>query len=328
MLNNEALLAKIKNLYQDPHAKKIETVQALWSGYGEIARYYLPSINSYCIAKHVNLTANTLAKAAHPRDWGGDLSHQRKVSSYINEQQFYTHLAKLCNNTCTVPQLKASYVTDRSICLIMQDLNAAGYKLRHDSGTSQNCRQAVYWLANFHATFLHANINCVWPIGSYWHLQTRPDEWASMAESKLKHAASRIDQILNAAPYQTLIHGDAKLANFCFAEHSTNIAGVDFQYTGKGCGVKDIVYLLGSCFDDTQLAQQAPIMINEYFKHLTNALSKKLSNTQLQALESTWRTLIPFAWADFERFLMGWAPDHYKRSEYSHSQTNIALKSL
>ena len=78
----------------------------------------------------------------------------------------------------------------------------------------KNC---LFWLATFHATFMNNSAEGLWDVGTYWHLATRPDELASMEDGKLKNAAAAIDQMLNNCKFQTLVHGDAKLANFCFA---------------------------------------------------------------------------------------------------------------
>jgi hypothetical protein len=48
-------------------------------------------------------------------------------------------------------------------------------------------------------------------------------------------------------------------------------------------------------------------------------------DTDFVALEAEWRQLLPFAWADFERFLIGWASEHYKLNGFMKEQTNIAL---
>jgi Ser/Thr protein kinase RdoA (MazF antagonist) len=58
--------------------------------------------------------------------------------------------------------------------------------------------------------------------------------------------AAVIDQVLNNCSYQTIVHGDAKLANFCFSKEGA-VSAVDFQYVGGGCGMKDVAYFLGSC---------------------------------------------------------------------------------
>ena len=53
--------------------------------------------------------------------------------------------------------------------------------------------------------------------------------------------------------FKTIVHGDAKLANFCFSHDLSNVAAVDFQYVGGGCGMKDVAYFLGSCLNDQEL---------------------------------------------------------------------------
>lgn len=35
----------------------------------------------------------------------------------------------------------------------------------------------------------------LWPIGTYWHLQTRPDEWKVMSEGEMKSYAKEMDKV-------------------------------------------------------------------------------------------------------------------------------------
>lgn len=77
--------------------------------------------------------------------------------------------------------------------------------------------------------------------GNYWHLATRRDEHLKMTNKQLQAAAEQIDQKLRQIKHQTLIHGDAKLPNFCFGNEA--VAAVDFQYVGPGCGLADLWYL-------------------------------------------------------------------------------------
>lgn len=318
------LLEKVQQLYGDKQASKLHCVQTLWSGYGEIARYVLPASQRSCIVKQINLLAN----ASHPRGWNTDFSHQRKLASYLNEQRFYESLAINCNEYCKVPKTYACGASNDVIWLIMEDLDASGFEQRHATADLSIAKRCVSWLAHFHATFLATDISAAWPVGTYWFLATRPDEWQQMPASRLKGAASLIDRRLNSARYQTLLHGDAKLANFCFAEHTDQVAAVDFQYTGKGSGIKDLVYLMGSCFADAQLRAHMPLLVDEYFATLKQSAPASLSTAQMSSLEKEWRDLLPFAWADFERFLHGWSPGHQKLSRYSQVQTEIALAKL
>jgi len=341
------MLDFVKSSFNEPQARKIESVQTLWSGYGEIARYQLPKAQKTIIAKHIQLSA----VKQHPRGWHNETSHLRKLSSYENELAFYQYFAQLCSLECKVPVLHASLVNDSTMCLLLEDLDHIGYRYRYsvqnqnrliqravnqefaeqnalsESATNQTIvNKGLHWLAYFHALFIEKDISRLWPIGTYWHLATRPDEFNKMPNSALKQTAPKIDNALNSAQYKTLLHGDAKLANFCFSNSS--IAAVDFQYTGAGVGVKDVVYFLGSCLSSDALTEQASQYYAQYFEYLNRALVGKLAPSKSQALISEWRSLIPYAWADFERFLVGWSPGHQKLNAYSDAQTTQALKQL
>jgi len=65
MLDSTVMLDRIKEVCHSPNAYKQETVQRLWSGYGEIARFNLGTDKGTCIAKEVNKDA----VARHPRGW-------------------------------------------------------------------------------------------------------------------------------------------------------------------------------------------------------------------------------------------------------------------
>ena len=45
-------------------------------------------------------------------------------------------------------------------------------------------------------------------------------------------------------------------------------------------------------------------------------------------LEPEWRALWPYAWADFHRFLAGWAPGHWKLSRFSERMTRSPVRSM
>ena len=130
--------------------------------------------------------------------------------------------------------------------MVLEDLDAAGFPVRLASVSPLQLRSCLDWLATFHATFLGVAPEGLWESGTYWHLATRSEELAALDDLRLKEAAPVIDQRLSAARFQTLVHGDAKLANFCFSEEDDGVAAVDFQYVGGGCGMKDVCLLYTS----------------------------------------------------------------------------------
>jgi len=168
----------------------------------------------------------------------------------------------------------------------------------------------------------------LWESGTYWHLQTRPDELARLDDDRLREAAPAIDQELKDVKYQTLVHGDAKLANFCFDQEGTEVAAVDFQYIGGGCGMKDLAYFVGSCFRDEEAERMEDEVLDVYFSQIRELNQKLGEPVSENELEMDWRPLYRVAWADFHRFMKGWSPGHWKLSDYSERVTSSVIKDL
>lgn len=309
-------------------AKALEggsTIQNLWSGYGKIIRYGLVgSTVKSVVVKHVRLPkANS-----HPRGWNTDISHQRKLKSYEVETAWYASFSKMCDDTCRIPQCMALESHGDEVLMVLEDLDAAGFPARKSSVSITEMKACLAWLANFHATFMGVKPEKLWPTGTYWHLATRPDELKVLTDQALKQAAVKIDTVLKKATYQTLVHGDAKLANFCFSNDGKNVAAVDFQYVGGGCGMKDLAYFIGSCLYEEDCERYENELLDYYFSELKQALSTKHKQVDVLALEKEWRSLFSVAWTDFHRFLKGWSPGHWKINSYSERLARETIANL
>lgn len=299
-----------------------EVIQSLWSGYGEIVRYQLLDADRHSVVvKHIAPPA----EVNHPRGWHSEHSHSRKLRSYRVESNWYRQWSSSCDASCSVPTCLGIKEQGQHSIIVMEDLDQSGYSLRKSNLGDVDMKACLRWLANFHATFMNEPPEGLWPIGSYWHLATRPEEWQAMEQGALKQAASQLDQRLNQARYQTFVHGDAKAANFCFADNGRGVAAVDFQYVGGGCGMKDVAYFMGSCMDETSCEKNEHWCLDYYFKELAAALATNKKSVDFQALEREWRALFPVAWTDFYRFLQGWMPTHYKINSYTRKLAGQVL---
>ncbi|MCH2224956.1 MAG: DUF1679 domain-containing protein [Crocinitomicaceae bacterium] len=299
-----------------------ERIQSLWSGYGEIKRIYLSGEISSVIAKIID----TRSINEHPRGWNTNLSHKRKVKSYKVEEEWYKNWSGN-SQVLKYPQLLNIIDFDGMRIILLEDLNNRGYTDRKTDLILEEVKNCIHWLADFHATFLNQPPCGLWEKGTYWHLGTRSNEWDSMAHSSLKTNAKRISHILDSCTYQTIVHGDAKVANFCFSPNG-DVAGVDFQYVGKGCGMKDYIYFIGSCLTESQCFEQGEYLLEFYFDCLKRQINDLNHNINFNALEKEWRKMYSFAWADFSRFLLGWMPGHQKLNRYTDLQTLKTLKKL
>jgi hypothetical protein len=322
---NSKLETLIRQATQAKTIHKTEEIQALWSGYGDISRYQLTG----CKRKSVVVkNAQLPDEVNHPRGWHSDLSHQRKIRSYHVESAWYRFFAELCNDHCRVPEYLALEERENKFLIVLEDLNESGFSEQKDTASIEEMTVCLRWLANFHATFMGKKTVSLWEVGSYWHLATRPDELEALSDLPLKIAADKIDKTLQDCPYQTLVHGDAKLANFCFSEDGQQVAAVDFQYVGGGVGMKDVAYFIGSCLKEEACEFNESHLLDIYFEELQKALKTRQKEINAQAVEDAWRALFPWAWTDFHRFIKGWSPEHWKIHSYSERLAHQVIDEL
>ena len=290
------------------------TIQSLWSGYGSIDRYGLTGAElGSVIVKHVKLPEC----GKHPRGWNTDRSHQRKLRSYQVESAWYQRYAPRCGEDCRIPRCLALEQRPGEFLMVLEDLDSSGFPKRKERASTGDINACLQWLASFHATFMTEKPAGLWKTGTYWHLKTRPDELKAMPGGELKQAAPALDRMLSSAPFQTFVHGDAKLANFCFAARGSRVAAVDFQYVGGGCGMKDVAYFISSCLNEHECERRETALLDSYFAALREALARRRPTIDAAAVEAAWRPLYAVAWTDFHRFLQGWSPGHWKIHGYS-----------
>ncbi|OSY88037.1 choline kinase [Tenacibaculum holothuriorum] len=309
---------------QATQCNEAEVIQSLWSGYGKISRYIVHNSNlQTVVVKFIDLDKAT----QHPRGWNTNFSHQRKVRSYQVETNWYEQWSKKCTMDCKIPNLIGSYTEGNKQWIVLEDLNKH-YPLRKAQITLDEVKVVLKWLANFHIQFLHRKPTGLWKVGTYWNLETRPDELQQMEASPLKEKAYEINTILKNCKHQTIVHGDAKLANFCFAKDGEKVAAVDFQYVGGGCGIKDVAYFLGSCMSSNELEYHEAEVLNYYFSELQKAFKTTQFSFPFTDLENEWRKLYPVACTDFIRFLSGWMPTHQKINDYNRKLVDEVLREL
>lgn len=322
---NKTFQDQLLNRLKAKELLELETIQELWSGYGTIKRYQVDGSDvGSIIIKHVCPPS----ASRHPRGWNSERSHLRKLRSYQVESAWYREWSQLCGSGSPTPKCYALESEGSEFYIALEDLDASGYSARMESVSISELKVCIKWLAHFHATFMGAPTNNLWEVGTYWHLDTRPDELEKVQDKLLQQSAKSIDQLLSKARYQTIVHGDAKLANFCFSPDGKSVAAVDFQYVGGGCGMKDLAYLLGGCLSSHECERLEDSLLDYYFEVLTDVLKKRQPDLDLAALESEWRALYPPAWADFHRFLKGWSPGHWKLNSYGEKLTREVLDSL
>jgi hypothetical protein len=298
-----------------------DVIQELWSGYGKILRLELKGCAStQIVVKFMSAPGGKVRNS--------DVSHQRKLRSYQVEKVFYENWGAKVVKNCRLPTYFGFKQIGSESVLLLEDLDDAGYYVRKHRIQQAELRLCVQWLATFHAKFMGTVAQGLWKQGTYWHLQTRPEELRKLEDIPLKNAAAKIDQLLAQASFQTFVHGDAKLENFCFAPKAKGVAMVDFQYVGKGCGMKDLAYFASSIWDEHECEARESELLDLYFAELHQALSKTSGGVKASEVEAQWRELYPVAWTDFHRFYKGWSPQHWSANSYSEKVKREVLQRL
>ncbi|MGB1004492.1 MAG: oxidoreductase family protein [Salibacteraceae bacterium] len=299
---------------QSTRIGKVSLIQELWSGYGQISRVQLfGGSYSTVVVKYIDLESAN----AHPRGWNTNLSHKRKVKSYEVEINWYKKYNETLPDSCKTAKCLGVLSLNNKHCIVLEDLDEIGFPIRKNQLSIDGVKVGLKWLAQFHGHYLMNEAEGLWEEGTYWHLNTRPDEWKAIKNKEIQNVANKIDEKLKLTKYPTIVHGDAKLANFCFSKDLNSLAAVDFQYVGKGCGMKDVAYFLGSCVSESDLLIYEDDLLNTYFSVLKETVKASHSLVDVNELELDWRKLYPYAWADFTRFLLGWMPTHQKLNAYS-----------
>lgn len=290
---------------------RVALVQPLWGGYGSLWRVWLRgSALGSVILKDVRPPPSASTEGA--------AGHARKRRSYEVEVAFYERYAAETSERCRVARPYAAVAAPGRWRLLLEDLDASGFgeRARRGAAALDGC---VRWLAAFHARFLGRAPEGLWATGTYWHLATRGEELARTVDSALVAHAALFDRALEQARFKTWVHGDAKPANFCFDLARGEVAAVDFQYVGGGCGARDLAYLLHG--EGSREAERA--LVDHYFAELRRELAGR--EVDVASLEAEWRALYEVAHADFSRFLAGWSPGALDPGERARALSAVAL---
>eukprot|EP00934_Nitzschia_sp_Nitz4_P007196 Nitzschia sp. Nitz4//scaffold37_size175936//115540//116595//NITZ4_002055-RA/size175936-processed-gene-0.196-mRNA-1//1//CDS//3329549815//7186//frame0 len=278
---------------------RVSQVCRLWAGMGHIYRVSIPQRNAEFALKHVTPPPQS-------RQSFGD---RRKAWSYQVEANFYQKVVpSLIQEGLSLPiPHHVEYGPGKEeITICMSYLHGRSIH----TGNPTHMRESLKWLAKFHAAYWgdedmdtlveQAGLQ---ETGSYWHLDTRPDEHDNMSrrgwEGRLKLAAKAIDTCLKRDPMQCLIHGDPKEANIMALKADGSVAMYDFQYCGKGSPTRDLAYFLCSSCDVNEERQWVQFYYDELSKNL---LEKGETPPDFAHLCDS----LELAFCDFCRFMCGW----------------------
>ncbi|KAL7524988.1 hypothetical protein ACHAWF_001163 [Thalassiosira exigua] len=280
----------------------VESMCRLWAGMGCVYRVTvrLPGERDGGVESHRFVAKKVVPPPRRSRSFGDE----RKAASYRVEAGFYEEVAPTLieERGLSIP---VPYHVERSdddrvtICMSL---------LSGSSGLSDDVRvrAALEWLASLHAATWGAVADdyvrrgLAQPIGSYWHLDTRPDEHDAMPrrgwEGRLRMAARAIDERLRRDGRQCCVHGDAKDANMLFGDGG-DASMYDFQYFGKAPPSVDLAYFLCVAVGDTD---------SEYIRYYHQQLIRKLDNKADCPTLKDMEDSVALALCDFQRFMSGW----------------------
>ena len=172
----------------------VELVQSLWSGYGELIRVRMADAQ---VASAIVKWVEPPEVMRHPRGFAGSASQERKLRSYAVERCFYTQWCPSPVASHRTARCHAAEAGAGGFRFLLEDLDAAGFALRRENLDSEQLEDCLRWLAGFHAHYLEREPMGLWPVGTYWHLATRREEFERMRDAPLREAAEQLDAALS-----------------------------------------------------------------------------------------------------------------------------------
>ena len=274
-------LARLSYRDDAAEATSVRKVCGLWAGMGSILEVTVTPPSPPFIVKLI--------------DCGDDvssLSDRRKRDSYQCEAAFYSAggpATDLLAAGLAIPRpLYVERQGENGVVICMTKLEGGGGRRPSFSAVAES-KSVLSWLARLHSMYWGSTLADVavarglQPQGSYWYLDTRPDEHDQMPrrgwEGRLRLAAKALDERLKASPFQSIVHGDMKSANIMLASSGTGTGGsmlpqpqiYDFQYCGKAACGKDLAYFL-TCGSDCDASDEEQLLAH-YHANLVALLS-------------------------------------------------------
>lgn len=294
----------------------MDDICSLWKGYGHV--YHIEAtdcdnVRRDVIIKHVDIPTTSGSVESLSED------HLRKVHSYAVESVFYKELSEcMIESGVNVPRM---YCVEGEIgsqggtmSIAMEDVRNLGphYQRKANVLDMEEGKALLDWLARFHAVNWKAvptegGTMGLWSEGSFWQLDSRTTEFGQIEDDwRMLHTIGQyVHEQLQRSSFRTVIHGDAKSANFFFYKTggaTVSIAGYDFQYCGFADGMRDVAYVL-CCSIQPDLVEAFE---EELLMHYHQALLAHLE--QLHAEEYTFDQLqkhFDLCVVDLARFMSG-----------------------
>jgi hypothetical protein len=300
-------LSLAQSAYPDVTSIQSQTqIATLWAGMGSIVHLQCKDASGgtkTLIAKHI--------KCSSPRSFGD----KRKRDSYHVEASFYgsEYNKELSERHICCRGLHTEDDGNGEITILMTPLpNSTVHYMKDDVAKaavrSVSLLHSYFWGNEKAEAAVEAGLAAQ---GTYWYLDTRPDEYESMNKyglsGKLRKAARVIDEALKSHQYQTICHGDLKACNMSISESSSYVTFIDFQYMGKACPAKDLAYLFccGMDIDDDLEERQERGMLELYIQELTANGIGKDGKTLVPTLNELTEAL-DLAYCDLYRWMLGW----------------------
>jgi len=215
------------------------------------------------------------------KDWLSD-KFQSMIKSYSNEISFYLHHLTDYDQKLSLPKIWSSNANERAgtFTLLLSDISER-FNIRYTNLNLPDVEvyKALDFLSSFHARNWEMNEtydeSLLFKRGGICaafedeeRMKKIEDPW-----DRLRDAASGIsNRVFNGGrrKHRTIVHGDFRKSNILF--NGSQCTAVDYQFSGYGYGMIDVVTLICSSVDSLIASQNEENYIKYYFQSLNTKL--------------------------------------------------------